>query len=195
MGLAAALPQNQNKPIKDDLDDTFSMLNTLPSSIRNEPNTNASTTNKVHGTNVHDNMNTTSTAPPYSNSTNSPVPPPPAAPSTPSPAPSSSQPNDGERQKLDILDKLVLNVKEMSETGKYSMSDIKMKIKNKSDLTDTRQRLLEFGEYLTQQMLKADGVESDGNQTIRLKRKDVVKRILDLTDEVEMLNKQISSLL
>lgn len=57
----------------------------------------------------------------------------------------------------------------------------------KAALKDADQLLLEVGEYLTQRMLTADGVDSAGETVVRNKRKDTVKYLLKLIDEAEAL--------
>jgi hypothetical protein len=54
-------------------------------------------------------------------------------------------------------------------------------------VNEADQRLLQVGEYLTQRMLIADGVDSAGDPAVRMKRKEAVRQILALIDQVESL--------
>jgi BAG domain len=53
-------------------------------------------------------------------------------------------------------------------------------------------RLLELGEYCTQRMLKADGVDSAGNAIVRQRRKKTVTLILSIIDQVESLRAKLA---
>lgn len=100
-------------------------------------------------------------------------------------------------KKIGCLDAILDDVKGMTSSGKYNMSQLRSLAVGETENStpqDGSKRLVELEEYLTQQMLKVDAVESDGNQDIRSKRKDVVKTILTLTDEVEDLRKSIANL-
>lgn len=96
--------------------------------------------------------------------------------------------------KLRFLTSVLYDVKRLTASGKYDMNYLRGLVKRASsreEQQDGAQRLLELGEYLTQQMLKVDAVESAGNQLVRAKRKLNVKMILDLTDEVDALRKKL----
>lgn len=97
-------------------------------------------------------------------------------------------------EKLRVLTNVVDDVKRLTGSGKYDISYLRSLANRKSNMEERREgakRLLELGEYLTQQMLKVDDVESSGNQLVRAKRKQSVKMILGLTDEVDALRKKV----
>lgn len=99
-------------------------------------------------------------------------------------------------QRLASLNTILADVARMTTSDKYDMSKLRAVAKERSSkeqVQEGAQRLLELEEYLTQQMLKVDGVESAGNQTIRAKRKETVKAILALTEEIERLRRDLSS--
>lgn len=96
--------------------------------------------------------------------------------------------------KLRTLTDVLAEVRELTVSGKYDMNQLRtiaVKSSGEEERKDAAQRLLELGEYLTQQMLKVDAVESAGNQLVRGKRKLSVKVILSLTDEVDGLRKKL----
>lgn len=96
--------------------------------------------------------------------------------------------------KLRMLTNVLADVREITTSGKYEMNSLRtIAEKNRSveEIQGGAQRLLELGEYLTQQMLKVDAVESSGNQLVRGKRKLSVKVILGLTDEVDALRRKL----
>lgn len=97
-------------------------------------------------------------------------------------------------EKLRLLTNVVDEVKQLTAAGKYDMTYLRGLAERRSssgERQDGAQRLLELGEYLTQQMLKVDAVESSGNQLVRAKRKQCVKMILGLTDEADALGKKL----
>ena len=51
-----------------------------------------------------------------------------------------------------------------------------------------------LNENLTRELLKLDGINSNGNEEIRLKRKEQVKRILELQDRITVLHRRAVSL-
>lgn len=96
--------------------------------------------------------------------------------------------------KLRTLNQVAENVELTTSSGKYDMQVLRQLVDQQKALSDTqdlKQRLLELAEYLTQQMLKVDAVESDGNSVVRTKRKETVNKILKLTDEVETLRNRV----
>lgn len=97
-------------------------------------------------------------------------------------------------EKLRFLTSVVDDVRRLTASGKYDMIYLRGLVNrtaSREEHQDGAQRLLELGEYLTQQMLKVDAVESAGNQLVRAKRKLSVKMILDLTDEADALRKKL----
>ncbi|PXF48639.1 hypothetical protein BWQ96_01491 [Gracilariopsis chorda] len=122
----------------------------------------------------------------YSNGTNNADPP--------------SQPpreKDPVANKLNALDTILTNINQMTRGGKYELSKLRRLTsdrKHTSQIQEGLQHLLELEEYLTQQMLKVDAVESEGNQNIRARRKETVKTILGLTDEIEQLRSKLKGL-
>lgn len=100
-------------------------------------------------------------------------------------------------RKLEMLSTVATDVKKITSTGKYDMNYLRrLPTANPSaeQLEDGAQRLLELGEYLTQQMLKVDTVESGGNQSVRAIRKENINIILALTDEADELRKAFTKL-
>lgn len=92
--------------------------------------------------------------------------------------------------KLAGLTTVLRDVRGVTAEGKYDMKYLRAVADSKkpsADAADAAQRLLELGEYLTQKMLKVDAVESAGNPLVRAKRKESVKMILALTDEIDSL--------
>ena len=101
-------------------------------------------------------------------------------------------PEDPVQTKVQTLNKILDDVKTITSSSKYDMKYLRSLTNDGSEKAkDGSQRLLELSEYLTQQMLKVDGVSSDGNEMIRLRRKEVVKTIIGLTDEVDELRKKL----
>ena len=116
----------------------------------------------------------------------------------PATAPQSTPPNtlpvvDEATVKIQTLDRILQDVKNITSEGKYDMTQLRQicNTGGKEEKEEASKRLLELEEYLTQQTLKVDGVESDGNMDIRARRKDVVKTILTLTDEIEGLRRKV----
>lgn len=104
----------------------------------------------------------------------------------------SAIPEDPVQSKVQTLNKILDDVKTITSSSKYDMKYLRSLTNDESDKAkDGSQRLLELSEYLTQQMLKVDGVSSDGNEMIRSRRKEVVKTIIGLTDEVDELRKKL----
>ncbi|KAI0565108.1 BAG domain containing protein [Gracilaria domingensis] len=100
-------------------------------------------------------------------------------------------------EKLDALGSILHNIKNITATGKYDMNQLRQLVTvqgNEEQVSDGSQRLLELEEYLTQQMLRVDAVESQGNQLVRAKRKETVNTILSLTDEIELLRTKLKNL-
>lgn len=100
--------------------------------------------------------------------------------------------------KLLTLNTMLRDIKLLTTSGKYDMSYFRtLQKKDTVQVENNRedsQRLLELEEHLTQQMLKVDAVESDGNQIVRAKRKETVKTILALSEEIEDLRKKLACL-
>lgn len=103
------------------------------------------------------------------------------------------------KSKMSLLDKILMNVEQLTTDGKYNLTALEQSVREVSsnnaqyapdDLSaddDLKTRLLQLAELLTQNMLKVDAVDSDGNPTVRAKRKLVVNRLLALADKVESL--------
>lgn len=108
-----------------------------------------------------------------------------------------------------IVEKLVILAKQNTEvinavapSSKHDISFLRAYVNATPDLkncppdfTDdaANQRLMELGEYLTQRMLKVDAVDAAGIDFLRLRRKETVKKILALTDEVDALRSTIKA--
>lgn len=101
------------------------------------------------------------------------------------------QGSDEVETKLQLLNSLVEVVEQMTKSGKYKMSDLQQAVDKGVDKDDTKQKLLQLGEFLTQQMLKVDDVESGGNIVVRAKRKQTINFIIALTEQVEQLNAKL----
>lgn len=99
--------------------------------------------------------------------------------------------------KLQLLSGVVENVCLMTSGGRYDLTELRRLTGRRARMEekqDGEKRLLELGEYLTQQMLKMDAVESGGNQLVRTKRKQSVKLILGLSEEVDGLRKALRNM-
>lgn len=99
--------------------------------------------------------------------------------------------------KLQAMDGVVENVRVTIGEGRYNLMELKRLKESRLGLEEKQnrgKRLLELEEYLTQQMMKVDGVESGGNQLVRAKRKQIIKLILGLTEEVDCLKKTLQNL-
>lgn len=99
--------------------------------------------------------------------------------------------------KMALLNTILTEIEQLTGSGKYEMNYLRKLVDasfSKEERVDGAQRLLELGEYLTQKMLKVDLVESAGNQIVRAKRKQTVKMILSLTDEIDELRKQLNAM-
>ncbi|CAN8077162.1 unnamed protein product [Agarophyton chilense] len=100
-------------------------------------------------------------------------------------------------EKLSALGSIIDNVNKITASGRYDINQLRClaTMRGKEDeVQDGSRRLLELEEYLTQQMLKVDAVESEGNQLVRVKRKETVNTILGLTDEIEQLRTKLKNL-
>jgi hypothetical protein len=110
----------------------------------------------------------------------------------------------GAVRRLKILEKLRSLAVTMSEidaiTARGSLHDIDALCsialgKDGGDAAKKREanlRMLELGEFCTQRMLKADGVDSAGNSIVRQRRKKTVTRILAVIEQVDALRAKIS---
>lgn len=99
--------------------------------------------------------------------------------------------------KLQAVNGVVENVCAMTSGGRYDLTELRRLTKRHigmEERQDGKKRLLELGEYLTQQMLKMDAVESGGNQLVRAKRKQSVKLILGLSEEVDTLRRALQDM-
>lgn len=103
------------------------------------------------------------------------------------------QESDEVEAKLKLLTSLVDVVEQMTTSGKYKMSDLQQAVDDDSvdNKEDTKQKLLQLGEFLTQQMLKVDDVESGGNPVVRAKRKQTINFIIAFIERVEQLNAKL----
>lgn len=100
--------------------------------------------------------------------------------------------------KLRALGKIQDDARQKVGKGPHEMDETRTWLKRSKGAGRGRrdehaQRLLELGEFLTQQMIKADEVQSDGLQAVRRKRKEVVDEVWRLIDEVERLKKLVPS--
>lgn len=89
------------------------------------------------------------------------------------------------------LGRVISEVKAAVGPGaKHDLKRLKAAVQGDGDkaaLKEADQLLLEVGEYLTQRMLTADGVDSAGEAIVRSKRKETVKYLLQLIDDAEAL--------
>lgn len=105
--------------------------------------------------------------------------------------------NEEIQGKMKMLTDVLEHIEKITEDGRFRIKSLEKSIDD-VDIThestegiETKQRLLELNEFLTQQMLKVDGVESEGNRLVRAKRKQVVTAILYFIDYTETLTSRL----
>jgi hypothetical protein len=109
----------------------------------------------------------------------------------------------GAVRRLKVLEKLrsladtMREIDGITATGSvHNLDALRAVISGKESTGMTRKdanlRLLELGEYCTQRMLKADGVDSSGNAIVRQRRKKTVTLILSIIDQVDSLRAKLA---